>query len=754
MAVSSIQILLIEDDEEFRELLLGLLTDEGYQVSGVASGEQAIETAQGQRFDLVIADVKLGGMDGLDALSRIQDGQSELQSMVMTGYSTEADSIRAVKLGVSNYLKKPFTVADFLKAVESLAQRILEERELREREQALLETVAWALQTVLASCAELESPLEVATRSRDASLHCGLGRLAAENIRLAVLGVLVRRHGEPAGIPFVFRGLPPQVTTLLDSFEEKNSLEEQLVSYGVALAESTSADVPAMVIEAFGQSQVGQGGSEGLLPLGLALESSGDLDGAVQVFSRLVERSKRRREVIHGHLGRARVFFARGDSQASAKELELVSQEGTSLVGSEAQLERGVLLARMGRREPALEGLRLAREGFQRFGHALGSARSELALAALGESTDRAVEDHLGLLLQPQNLEAFFQSAPWLFPFLLRCSPESKAEQVQRGLKRYLRDLPTFTSNWLRHSRSPESVLEALVHLAEVGLSGYEAVLCHLAQSGTDPVRQRAQHLLGQGNQTPTAPVLRMFGMGEFEAFVGDRRVPAEAWRGKKSIYLLAFLAVKMGEFVPRELLVNHFWPDSGDRGYKNLSQLLVVIRRALQPPDWPENFHYLAREGSSIGLDPSLMCWHDVVEVESCLSKSESVSGETSAQELERVFELYRGPYLEGCYMDWAVDFRRELNRRLLDAGLTLSALRLSQERFQDALEVAEVVLRLDPLCQQGYLRLMEAQVGLGRPEDALRAFQRCEKKLRLELEIEPSTELLRAYHAAKLAL
>ena len=236
-----------------------------------------------------------------------------------------------------------------------------------------------------------------------------------------MLAALVRRHGEPAGIPFVFKGLPRAVVGLIGSFETGSSLEEQLVRLGVALIEVRSVEVSEPVHQGYKESQARELGARGLLPLGLALESSGDLDGAERVFSRLIHDSARRRDVMQGHLGRARVLFTRGQAQEALRELEQVaSAERDSVFAAEAHLESGILLARMGKREPALEGLRRAEEGFRRTGQTLGAARAELALLALGSGEVSQIEPNLALMLQPQNLDTFFQSAAWLLPFLLQ----------------------------------------------------------------------------------------------------------------------------------------------------------------------------------------------------------------------------------------------------------------------------------------------------------------------------------------------
>ena len=542
-----------------------------------------------------------------------------------------------------------------------------------------------------------------------------------------------------------------QVTALLDSYQLGASTEDQLVRYAAGLLENRRERISQTVLQAFSDEKLAEQKQRSLLPLGLALERSGDFQGAERVFSELLDSSHRRSELVGAKLGRARILFARGKAGDSLSELEsVIESELGSPHAMDATLEKGILLARMGRREPALEALKKAGEAFSQMNDSLGLARAKLASIALGQGDPKEVETLVNLLLQPPHLEAFFASAAWLFPFLLRYQQET----AERGLKRYFRDLPGFVSNWVRQSRSSKQVLAALQHLQKVGLSQYEELLAELAQGSDPEIGKLARHLLSNQSKDSAPPSLRLYAMGDFEAFVGDQRVTGGRWRGQKAIHLLCFLALRLGEFVPREVLVEHFWPEAGERGFKNLSQLLVVIRKALQPQDWPDNLHYIAREGSGLGIDPNVFCWHDAGEIQACLRRAAELPENSGAQELTRAFELYRGPYLSGCYMDWAVQFRRDLDRRLVEAGLQLAEVRLAQESFQEAAEVSDTLLELDPLCQLAYLAGMRAYQGMGRPEQAIRMFEQCEKVLQRELELEPSTDLLRAYHQAKLAL
>ena len=119
-AMDSARVLVLEDDPDFREMLVRLLAKEGYSVDGAAKGIEALELARKTEYDLVITDIRLEGLDGLATLSKLMQSQPYIGSLVMTGYSNEEDSIRAVRLGVGDYLRKPFRLDDFVGAVRRL----------------------------------------------------------------------------------------------------------------------------------------------------------------------------------------------------------------------------------------------------------------------------------------------------------------------------------------------------------------------------------------------------------------------------------------------------------------------------------------------------------------------------------------------------------------------------------------------------------------------------------------------------------
>jgi len=138
------RILILEDDPTLRASMATVLEEEGYQVVAVGRGEDAVETAKNEDFDLIVSDIRMAGMDGLDALAQVKGTRPEICCMVVTGYSTEADSVRAIHLGVQEYLKKPFRLEQFLEGVRRLTSRRRQEQLLFIRERALLRTALWA----------------------------------------------------------------------------------------------------------------------------------------------------------------------------------------------------------------------------------------------------------------------------------------------------------------------------------------------------------------------------------------------------------------------------------------------------------------------------------------------------------------------------------------------------------------------------------------------------------------------------------
>lgn len=116
-------ILIVDDDHHLRQGFERLLAEEGYDVRAASSGEQALALVRERLPDCVIMDVRMPGMDGLDALQAMRSVEERLPVIIMTAFSTTETAIEAIKLGAFDYILKPFDIPDVLsllrKAVEA-----------------------------------------------------------------------------------------------------------------------------------------------------------------------------------------------------------------------------------------------------------------------------------------------------------------------------------------------------------------------------------------------------------------------------------------------------------------------------------------------------------------------------------------------------------------------------------------------------------------------------------------------------------
>jgi two-component system nitrogen regulation response regulator NtrX len=120
-------ILVVDDEAGVRTSLSGILGDEGYVVESVASGEEALRALAARRYDLVLLDVWLPGVDGIETLERAHEADPDLPVVMISGHGTIETAVRAVRLGARDFVEKPLSLEKTLLAVRNaLKQRQLE----------------------------------------------------------------------------------------------------------------------------------------------------------------------------------------------------------------------------------------------------------------------------------------------------------------------------------------------------------------------------------------------------------------------------------------------------------------------------------------------------------------------------------------------------------------------------------------------------------------------------------------------------
>jgi len=110
------RILVVDDEAIIRDLLAKTLALAEYDVDLAADGRAALERLRIIQYDLLIADLKMPGVDGLAVIREARRLRADIPVIIITGFSTEASAIEAVNLGVSGYLTKPFRVPRVLAA--------------------------------------------------------------------------------------------------------------------------------------------------------------------------------------------------------------------------------------------------------------------------------------------------------------------------------------------------------------------------------------------------------------------------------------------------------------------------------------------------------------------------------------------------------------------------------------------------------------------------------------------------------------
>ena len=110
------RVLVVDDEASIRDLLAKTLALAEYDVDVAPDGRSALERLRMYGYDLLIADLKMPGMDGLAVIREAKRYKADLPVIIITGFSTESSAIDAVNLGVAGYLTKPFRVPQVLAA--------------------------------------------------------------------------------------------------------------------------------------------------------------------------------------------------------------------------------------------------------------------------------------------------------------------------------------------------------------------------------------------------------------------------------------------------------------------------------------------------------------------------------------------------------------------------------------------------------------------------------------------------------------
>jgi DNA-binding response OmpR family regulator len=117
------KVLLVDDEEEFVHTLAERLQLRGIDALGVTKGEEALESLEADPPEVVVLDVLMPGIGGLEVLRRIKGRHPEIQVILLTGRGSEKDGMEGMRLGAFDYLMKPLNIEELIKKMrEALGQ--------------------------------------------------------------------------------------------------------------------------------------------------------------------------------------------------------------------------------------------------------------------------------------------------------------------------------------------------------------------------------------------------------------------------------------------------------------------------------------------------------------------------------------------------------------------------------------------------------------------------------------------------------
>lgn len=120
--MSTPKILLVDDETRFRTTVVKRLKERGQDVAAVSSGLEAIEAVKQTSYDVVVLDVKMPGLNGLETLLELKKIDPELAVIMLTGHASVDSSIEGMRLGAFDYILKPCDIEELLRKIEAAHQ--------------------------------------------------------------------------------------------------------------------------------------------------------------------------------------------------------------------------------------------------------------------------------------------------------------------------------------------------------------------------------------------------------------------------------------------------------------------------------------------------------------------------------------------------------------------------------------------------------------------------------------------------------
>jgi DNA-binding NtrC family response regulator len=192
-------ILVVEDEPKMRRLLELQLGEEGFRAHTTPDAETALQTLNKEEFDLIVTDFKLPGMNGLEFLQAVKRVNADLPVVVMTAYGTVESAVEAMKAGASDYVLKPFSLAELVLVI----RKELDARKLREENRSLREALGhrYKYENIVAQSDRMQAVLALVERVAPTNATVLVG--GESGVGKDLIARAIHQHSRRASGPFV-----------------------------------------------------------------------------------------------------------------------------------------------------------------------------------------------------------------------------------------------------------------------------------------------------------------------------------------------------------------------------------------------------------------------------------------------------------------------------------------------------------------------------------------------------------------------
>jgi DNA-binding NtrC family response regulator len=196
--MTPLRILVAEDEEITLDNLVETLRDEGYAVTGVRDGAEALAAIERGRYDLLVTDIKMPRLDGLELLEKVRERSPDTAIIVLTGFGSIGSAVEAMRRGAIDYITKPYDLDELTLRVA----KIRDEQALRRENAALKSTAGVGRETqIIARSPKMQAVLATVDRLRDSDVNLLL--LGETGVGKTLVARTVHQEGRRRGMPFL-----------------------------------------------------------------------------------------------------------------------------------------------------------------------------------------------------------------------------------------------------------------------------------------------------------------------------------------------------------------------------------------------------------------------------------------------------------------------------------------------------------------------------------------------------------------------